>query len=182
MDANTRKTLFSSATDEWATPQDFFDALNAEFGFTLDPCATHENAKCARYFTVEDDGLAQDWSGHTVFMNPPYSEPEQPCKPKCKKKRCSERGFHIDEYVPGQIDWVRKAHDEWRKGGTTVVCLIPARTDTELFHCYINPYYERLKCGESVNFDLRFVKGRLKFGNAENTAPFPSMVVIYRGL
>lgn len=62
---------FSSATDLWATPQDFFDKLNAEFGFTLDVCANAENAKCADYFTAEQDGLAQDWRG-VCWMNPPY--------------------------------------------------------------------------------------------------------------
>ena len=66
------KVMFSSETDLWSTPQDFFDELNAEFHFTLDPCATRENAKCARFFTVEDDGLKQDWQGETVFCNPPY--------------------------------------------------------------------------------------------------------------
>ncbi|MFE4203797.1 DNA N-6-adenine-methyltransferase, partial [Aneurinibacillus aneurinilyticus] len=99
--------MFSSATDEWATPQDFFDQLNEEFKFTLDPCATHESAKCARYFTEEDNGLAQDWAGEVVFMNPPYGR------------------------VLGQ--WVKKAFEESVKGAT-VVCLLPARTDTRWFH------------------------------------------------
>lgn len=66
------ESMFTSTTAEWATPQAFFDELNAEFNFTLDPCATSENAKCARYFTKEDDGLAQSWSGERVFCNPPY--------------------------------------------------------------------------------------------------------------
>ncbi|GED18212.1 DNA N-6-adenine-methyltransferase [Aneurinibacillus migulanus] len=133
--------MFSSATDEWATPQDFFDQLNQEFHFTLDPCATHESAKCARYFTEEDNGLAQDWTGEIVFMNPPYGR------------------------VLGQ--WVKKAFEESIKGAT-VVCLLPARTDTRWFHDYI---YHRA--------EIRFVKGRLKFGDSKNSAPFPSMVVIF---
>lgn len=133
--------MFSSATDEWATPQDFFDQLNQEFHFTLDPCATHESAKCARYFTEEDNGLAQDWAGEVVFMNPPYGR------------------------VLGQ--WVKKAFEESVKGAT-VVCLLPARTDTRWFHDYI---YHRA--------EIRFVKGRLKFGDSKNSAPFPSMVVIF---
>jgi phage N-6-adenine-methyltransferase len=65
------RVLFSSRTDLWATPQDFFDRLNAEFRFTLDVCATPENAKCTRYFTRADDGLAQSWTG-VCWMNPPY--------------------------------------------------------------------------------------------------------------
>lgn len=133
--------MFSSATDEWATPQDFFDKLNQEFHFTLDPCATHESAKCARYFTEEDNGLAQDWTGEVVFMNPPYGR------------------------VLGQ--WAKKAFEESVKGAT-VVCLLPARTDTRWFHDYI---YHRA--------EIRFVKGRLKFGDSKNSAPFPSMVVIF---
>lgn len=66
------KPMFSSATDEWETPQEFFDTLNAEFHFTLDPCSTDENAKCAKHFTRQDDGLKQDWTGETVYCNPPY--------------------------------------------------------------------------------------------------------------
>ena len=63
---------FSSKTDLWSTPQDFYDKLNDEFHFTLDPCATDFNHKTKKYFTVEDDGLKQDWSNDIVFMNPPY--------------------------------------------------------------------------------------------------------------
>lgn len=66
------KSMFSSNTNEWATPQAFFDELNKEFNFTLDPCATAQNAKCPRFFTKEIDELAQSWRGETVFCNPPY--------------------------------------------------------------------------------------------------------------
>lgn len=135
--------MFSSTTDLWATPQDFFDKLNDEFHFTLDPCATPDNAKCTMFYTIENDGLKQDWSGHRVFCNPPYGR-------KIK-------------------DWVKKCHDEAQKG-TLVVMLIPARTDTSYFHDYI--YHKA---------ELRFVRGRLKFGNANQGAPFPSMVVIFNG-
>lgn len=134
---------FSSQTDDWATPQNFFDKLDEEFNFTLDPCASPTNAKCSKYFTSEDNGLVQSWEGETVFMNPPY----------------------------GRVikDWVRKAYEESKKG-STVVCLLPARTDTRWFHDYIY--------GKS---EIRFIKGRLKFGGAKNSAPFPSMVVVFRG-
>ncbi|MBY6879736.1 adenine methyltransferase [Clostridium botulinum] len=135
--------MFSSETDLWATPQDFFDKLNKEFNFDLDPCATHENAKCSKYFTKEIDGLKQDWQGYKVFCNPPY----------------------------GRVlkDWVKKCYEESLKPNTTVVMLIPARTDTKYFHEYI---YHKVK-------EIRFVKGRLKFGDAKNSAPFPSMVVVF---
>ena len=135
--------MFSSKTDEWSTPQDFFDELNKEFNFTLDPCATPENAKCKKYYTKEDDGLKQDWSGETVFCNPPYGRAIK--------------------------DWVKKCYEESKKPNTTVVMLIPARTDTSYFHDYI---YHKAK-------EIRFIRGRLKFGNAKNSAPFPSMVVIF---
>lgn len=160
--------MFSSKTDEYFTPQDLFNELNKEFNFTLDPCCTHENAKCKKYYTEKENGLIQDWSREVVFMNPPYSEPESICIPKCKKKTCQKRGWHRTEYKPGQIDWIKKAHDEHLKGAT-VVCLLPARTDTIAFHNYI---YNKA--------EIRFIKGRLKFGNCKDSAPFPSMIVIFK--
>lgn len=120
----------------------FFDELDKEFNFTLDPCATHENAKCKQYFTKEDDGLTQSWQGNTVFMNPPYGR--------------------------GIKHWIKKAYEE-SLGDAVVVCLIPARTDTTYWHNYI--------FGKAS--DIRFLKGRLKFGNSNNTAPFPSAVVVF---
>jgi phage N-6-adenine-methyltransferase len=101
--------MFTSATDEWATPGDFFAMLDREFGFTLDVCATAENAKCDRYFTRADDGLSQQWEG-VCWMNPPY-------------------GRSIG-------DWVRKAYEASLRGAT-VVCLIPSRTDTGYWHDYV---------------------------------------------
>ncbi|TEB06234.1 hypothetical protein Pmgp_03814 [Pelotomaculum propionicicum] len=160
------KTLFSSETAEWETPQELFDQLNKEFHFTLDVCATSENAKCTRYFTQEVNGLSQSWAGEVCWMNPPYGEPEQPCKPKCHKKKCKKRGFHNDRYIPGVCDWVKKAYEESLKGAT-VVCLLPARTETRWFHGYI--------LGKA---EVRFIKGRLKFGGAKHGAPFPSIIVV----
>lgn len=136
------KGMFTSNSDEWATPQYFFDKLNDEFHFDLDPCATSENAKCQKYYTKEDDGLAQDWQGHTIFCNPPYGK--------------------------GIKSWVKKCHDEAQKPNTKVVMLIPARTDTSYFHDYI--YHQA---------EIRFIRGRLKFGDSKNAAPFPSMVVVF---
>lgn len=136
------KALFTSNTPEWATPQNFYDQLHKEFNFTLDPCATKENAKCKRYFTQSDDGLSKSWDSQTVFCNPPY----------------------------GRVlkDWVKKASDA--RGGV-VVLLVPARTDTRYFHDYI---YQK------KGVEIRFLKGRLKFGDGTGSAPFPSMVVIFR--
>lgn len=137
------ETMFSSKTDLWATPQDFYDKLNSEFNFTLDPCATPHNAKCAKFYTKEQDGLRQDWGGETVFCNPPYGR---------------------DIYA-----WVRKCCMEAQKINTIVVMLIPARTDTRYFHEFI---YHKAR-------EIRFIKGRLKFGGQKNSAPFPSMVVVF---
>ena len=134
--------MFSSKTDQWSTPQDFYDKLNNEFHFTLDPCADEYNHKCEKYYTEKDDGLKQDWSGETVFVNPPYGRAIK--------------------------DWVQKSYDESQKYNTKVVMLIPARTDTKYFHKYI--YHKA---------EIRFVEGRLKFGDSKNSAPFPSMVVVF---
>lgn len=136
-------TMFSSKTDDWATPQDLFDELNREFDFTLDPCADRFNHKCVNYYTKEQDGLIYDWGGERVFCNPPY-------------------GKAIGK-------WVKKSFEESRKPNTLVVMLIPARTDTKYFHDFIYGKAE-----------IRFIKGRLRFSNTKNPAPFPSMVVIYR--
>lgn len=134
---------YSSRTDEWETPQDLFDILDREFGFTLDVCALPDNAKCPRYFTPRDNGLTQDWNrrGEVCWMNPPYG----------------------DE-IKG---WVRKASETATLGGT-VVCLLPARVDTAW-------WWDYCRYGE-----VRFLRGRLRFGNAESGAPFPSAVVIFR--
>lgn len=135
---------YSSKRHDWETPQDFFDALDSEFGFDLDAAASEGNAKCPDYYDEADDGLSQDWGGRTVWLNPPY-------------------GRQIGR-------WVAKAAEEASKPGTTVVLLVPARTDTRWFHDHLYG-----------NAELRFVRGRLKFGGAENSAPFPSMVAVLGG-
>tara|TARA_R110000824_G_scaffold356764_1_gene544026 strand:- start:68 stop:565 length:498 start_codon:yes stop_codon:yes gene_type:complete len=146
MNEDTQKTMFSSASSEWETPQYFYDRLNDIYQFDLDPCCTSESAKCEKYFTLNENGLEQDWSGRRVFMNPPY-------------------GRQISK-------WIKKAHDEGEKRDTTVVCLIPSRTDTKYWHEYC------MKADE-----IYFIKGRLKFQMKDNNnaAPFPSVVVVFRG-
>ena len=131
MNESSLKVMFSSNSFSWGTPESFFKRLDNEFKFTLDPCATKETAKCARFFTEEDDGLSQDWGGHSVFMNPPY-------------------GRDIG-------DWIKKAYEESSKPGTVVVCLTPSRTDTKYWHEYcmksdkISFVRGRLKFGGSTN-------------------------------
>lgn len=145
-DSMETKLHFSSASSDWSTPQDFFDKLNGEFHFTLDPCADHLNHKCEKYYTEEQDGLKQDWSGEVVFCNPPY-------------------GREVAK-------WVRKCFNEVYRGKCKcAVMALPARTDVRWFHEYI---YNKS--------EIRFVKGRLKFGGQTQPAPFPSMVVIFRGI
>ncbi len=136
--------LMSSLTDQWATPQGFFDELDKEFGFTLDACASAWNHKVDNYFDEATNALIQDWTG-VVWMNPPYGRTIK--------------------------DWMKKAYESYL-AGATVVCLIPARTDTVWWHDY------------AAKGEVRFIRGRIKFvdgsGNGSNPAPFPSAVVIFK--
>lgn len=121
---------FSSASSEWETPKDFFDVLNDKFGFTRDVCATAENRKCDKFFSLDEDGLAQSWSGDRCWMNPPY-------------------GREI-------VKWVAKAHAELVENGVLTVGLLPARTDTKWWHEHVAPFTVRfvpgrLKFGGSKN-------------------------------
>ena len=131
---------FSSKTDLWYTPQDFFKKYDDVFKFETDVCATDDNAKCAKYYTEEMDGLSQEWRG-VCWMNPPY-------------------GRTIGK-------WMKKAYES-SLSGTTVVCLVPARTDTNWWHDY------------AMKGDIEFIRGRLKFGGSKNSAPFPSAVVVFK--
>lgn len=131
---------FSQNSDEWGTPQWLFEALDKEFGFTLDPCCTKENSKCEKFFTMQENGLLKDWGQETVFMNPPYSQ---------------------------VATWMAKAYGA-ADAGATVVCLIPARTDTAWWHDCV------------MKGEIRLLRGRLKFGESRNPAPFPSAIVVFR--
>jgi site-specific DNA-methyltransferase (adenine-specific) len=140
------KGLFASISNEWETPQKFYEELDKEFHFDLDPSSNTQNHKCKFYYTIFDDGLKKDWFGN-VFCNPPYGK---------------ELG-----------NWVEKAYKETLIMNNCDLCvmLIPARTDTKYFHTYIY----------NVNgVEIRFLKGRLKFSNSKQSAPFPSMLVIFR--
>lgn len=131
--------LFSSDREDWETPPDFFELLDREFSFELDVCASEHNKKCERYFSKEEDALSKAWRG-VCWMNPPY-------------------GRQIGR-------WIKKAYESSLEGAT-VVCLLPARTDTAWFHDY---------CTKG---EIRLIRGRLKFVGAESAAPFPSMIVIF---
>ena len=148
------RALLSTGKDDWETPKDFYEKLDDEFHFTLDPCCTHESAKCERHYTKDDDGLSKDWSGEIVFCNPPYSK------------------------NGNQDAWVKKCYTESLKPNTTVVALLPARTDTNRFHDCI--------LGKA---EIRFIRGRLVFevdgkpligkNGKPQPAPFPSMICIW---
>lgn len=156
MDKNVRRVVHSSkktgGRDDWESPNDFYQMLNRIYLFTLDPAASKQNAKCAKYYTVDDDGLSKDWQGESVYINPPYSQ---------NKK------------------WVSKALFEASKPETTVVVLIPARTDTVFWHDYI------MKATK-----VHFVRGRLTFElngkpildakGRPMPAPFPSAVAVFQ--
>lgn len=149
------RALLSTGKDNWETPKNFYEKLDDEFHFTLDPCCTRENAKCKKYYTKDDDGLSRDWGGEVVFCNPPYSK------------------------NGNQDAWVKKCYTESLKPNTTVVALLPARTDTVRFHDYI--------LGKA---EIRFIKGRLVFevdgkplirkNGRPQPAPFPNMICIWR--
>ena len=140
MNSKKMDVHFSSKTDQWATPKDFFESLNKIYKFDLDVCADKHNAKCKDFFTEEQDGLKQQWIG-TCWMNPPYGRATK--------------------------DWMKKAYESSLEGAV-VVCLVPSRTDTAWWHDY------------AMKGEIEFIRGRLKFGDATNSAPFPSAVVVFK--
>ena len=133
--------LFTSKTDQWATPQNFFDKLNTQYNFELDVCADKTNHKVKKYYDEQDNGLIQPWAPYRCWMNPPYGR------------------------VIGH--WMKKAYDESQLGAL-VVCLVPARTDTKWWHDY------------AMRGGVEFIRGRLKFGDSKNSAPFPSAVIVFK--
>jgi phage N-6-adenine-methyltransferase len=146
-----KAALFSYTTEEYITPKWLYDQLNEEFHFELDPCTTEDNPLHTLHYCTKDmDGLSKDWRMFSsVYVNPPYGR--------------------------DVIKWVKKAYYSTDCGGTVVVMLLPARTDTKWFHDYIY---------KQSDVEIRFLRGRLKFGmsrdHGSNTAPFPSMIVIFR--
>ena len=131
---------------DWETPTDLFSKLDDEFHFTLDAASRATKHKCQKYYTAEDSAFDHEWGGETVFCNPPYGR--------------------------SVAEWVRKCSMEASRKDTTVVMLLPARTDTRWFQQFILNRAE-----------VRFLKGRLRFetnGVPGDSAPFPSMIVVMR--
>ena len=141
--------LFTSNDSTWTTPQDFFDKLNDEFHFTLDAAALKSSAKVDNYFGPDHELL---WRRDALT---------------CVWDGASGGGwiFLNPPYGREIKNFMRKAHEEVQ-AGAKVVALVPARTDTAWWHNYC------------IQYEVRFIRGRLKFGNSTNSAPFPSALVI----
>lgn len=138
---HVKQTWFNANSIEYETPDEIFEPLALEFGITLDVAATNKNAKCKNYFTAEDNGLLKDWDG-VCWMNPPYG--------RVMKK------------------WVEKAYNEYLKGNT-IICLLPARTNTNWWHEFIIP-----------NAEIRFIKGQVKFKGFKRCLWMPMAIVIFK--
>jgi len=132
-----------SRGSDWATPRSLYDSLDQEFKFTLDVCASDWNAKHEHFFSEEDNALIQDWNTNVCWMNPPY----------------------------GKVlnDWMKKAYES-SQNGATVVCLVPAATDTAWWHDF------------AMKGDIRFLRGRPRFETKEGTWQqtfSPSVIVVF---
>lgn len=146
------KVVFSHKSDDWATPKDLYERLDSEFSFDIDAAANEQNHKCDMWFGLggyAEDALALHWPRRTYWLNPPYS-------------RCRE--------------FMAKAAHECMNG-STVVCLVPSRTDTRWWHEHV---WDRVNHKPYDGIEVRFVKGRLKFEGATAGAPFPSAIVVLK--
>ncbi len=144
--------MFSSGKDDWETPDELFQAYNLRYSFVLDAAADEKNHKCDEWLGpggIHEDALSVSWmpwlEKGNVWLNPPYSRNLQ--------KRFIEKA----------------SLEAMNRDANHVVCLLPARTDTKLYHEVIKPY----------SLEIEFLKGRVKFVGAEHGAPFPSMVVTF---
>lgn len=142
--------MVSSKSNEWATPQSLFDYLDKQYKFTLDPCATKENAKCSKFYTQEDDGLFKSWAGESVFVNPPY-------------------GGHTRKWIEKSISEVR-GKKLFSEMAVWVVMLIVSSTDRSYWHDLI----------DKEAHEILFMRGRVKFNDVKSTAPFASAIVVFR--
>jgi len=192
--------------DAHATPMSLFMMLDSAFAFVLDVAASRSTARVphvaldngdlkSRYFGPDhDDPMRRDalvipWSVDArlpagapphdfgvCWMNPPYSDTENKCRPSCKKKRCLTRGYHLSEDRPGQREFIEKAYLEASLCRVPTIALLPARTDTEAFHEFV---YDRQKQTWHRGVYVRLLKGRLTFEGETDPAPFPSMLVAF---
>lgn len=164
----------SSKETTWETPDELFDFLNMFFQFDMDVAATEDNAKVSNFISPEEDTFKTPWLG-TCWMNPPYGKPERACpkdRSKCKKKKCKDRGYHIDENVPGVGDFARLLAERVEDPDVDqAVILLPARVDTDWFKVV----WEKAEL-------ILFIEGRLSFrlpDGARDPAPFPSAIAVF---
>ena len=172
---------FSSEQTVWRTPPEVYVPLREEFGwFDLDAAADGDTALAPHHYDASDNGLEQPWFGLT-WCNPPYARAEKACRPNCKKKRCAERGYHLDRDVPGGGDWIAKGAGEAQAGRAVVLMLLPVRPDTDAWGRYI---LDRERHCPRPGVEVRYLGGRVRFwlpGQAKRApAPFPSAVVVFR--
>lgn len=185
--------MFATGNNATGTPLDFFADMDRRAGgFGCDVAADKMLTLCEDWFGPDHDDparrdcLSVDWPiNKPNWLNPPYGDPEMPCRRlkngelRCSKKRCKTRGWHTDMYIPGCIDFVRKA-EEQRQRGVETWALLAARTDVEWFHEFVwDAQYQQPRSGRSVEF----IRGRLIFRRAgkPDPAPFPSMIVMFYG-
>lgn len=155
------KVLFSSNTEEWGTPLNFYAKLDSEFHFDTDPCTTVDNPLQTRvFYTKEDNGLERRWYGN-VFINPPYG----------KNVGNWVRESRHRQLMPPEPEYHKIIYHK------NIVMLLPSRTDVAWFHENI---WDSISNKPKSNIEIRFIKGRLTFVGAHNPAPFPSMLVIFR--
>lgn len=172
-----QKVHHSSDRKDWATPKELFNKLIQDYNFTLDVCATKANAKVPTYYNSKQDGLKKAWhtgQDRVNWCNPPYGDPEAPCKEECSKKICKQRGHHNRKYKPGITDWIEKALKECLERGARTVLLLPSRTDTAYFHRFI---WDKETNAPHPWAVVHFYQGRVKFEGAPHSAPFPSVIV-----
>ncbi len=162
------KIHFSSEVHDYETPDFLYEFYNQKYNFNVDVAAHAGNAKHINFIDESKDLFSTSLEWQVGWMNPPYRIPEEACKKTCKKKRCEKRGWHTDKHIPGQLDFVDYVYNQVINNHATMVCLLPARPDTEIFHNYVM----------KASF-VDFVRGRLIFKGAKDPAPFPSMVVIF---
>lgn len=153
--------MFSKASDEWSTPQDTFDALHVEFDFQWDAAASAENAKLGRYSYFGLDHAHREYRD-AIAVTPWTTYQRERFWLNPPYSRCRE--------------FIRKAAAEAARGAL-VVCLAPARTDTRWWHEHV---WDGVSHRPRPGVEVRFLKGRLKFGGAAAGAPFPSAVFVFR--
>lgn len=152
------KILWSKKSDEWSTPQTLFDSLNEEFHFTIDVAANETNHKCDEWLGPDSPLGSDFYDAIKVWVH--------------------HETIWLNPPYSRIGDFMERA-DYWMKNHCTVVALLPARTDTKWWHAAI---WDRSSHQPRKGVQVRFIRGRLKFGDSKNSAPFPSVIVVFKGV